>query len=192
MIEVRKLPTEVPGFDVLSHGGIPEGRSTLVSGRSGTGKTILGLQIAANLARRGTTALLLAVEESPDDLVTCGDALGFDASGLVKKGTLHLADVMRPMEGPTAVSGDYDISALIHRVEGLVKETGARLVVLDSATALFSPRPPQELLRSLFFQLVYAFRRLDLTAVILAEAGERSDFGTSLGVEDYVCDVVVI
>jgi circadian clock protein KaiC len=192
MMEVRKLPTEVPGFDVLSHGGIPEGRSTLVSGRAGSGKTILGLQIAANLARRGTPALVLGVEESPEDLITCGDALAFDASGLVKQGKLHVADVMTPIEGPTVVSGHYDISALIHRVEGLVKETGARLVVLDSATALFSPRPPQELLRSLFFQLVHAFRRLDLTAVILAEAGQHSDFSTALGVEDYVCDMVVI
>ena len=192
MTEVRKVETQVPGFDVLSHGGIPEGRSTLISGRSGTGKTILGLQIAANVARRGDRALLLAVEESPEDLLTCGDALDFDVSSLVKRGTLRVADVMRPMEGPTVVSGDYDVSALIHRVEGLVKETGARLLVLDSATALFSPRPPQELLRSLFFQLVHAFRRLGLTAVILAEASEGSDFSTSLGVEDYVCDMVVI
>src|SRR5262245_60198131 len=117
MMEVRKLATEVPGFDVLSHGGIPEGRSTLVSGRSGTGKTILGRQIAANAARRGTPALVLAVEESPEDLMTCGDALGLDVSRRVKEGTLHLADVSRPMEGPTVVSGDYDMSALIHRIE---------------------------------------------------------------------------
>src|SRR5262245_49336604 len=183
--EVRKLPTQVPGFDVLSHGGIPEGRSTLVSGRSGTGKTILGLQIATNVARSGTRALLLAVEESPEDLLTCADGLGFDASGLVEEGDLHVADLMRPMEGPTVTSGDYDMSPLIERIDGLVKETGARLVVLDSATALFSPRPPQELLRSLFFQLVHAFHRLGLTSVILAEAAEKNEFATSLGVDDY-------
>jgi circadian clock protein KaiC len=191
MTEVRKVPTRVPGFDILSNGGIPAGRSTLLAGRSGTGKTILGLQVAANVARESGKALVLAVEESPDDLVTCADALGFDASGLVKEGALHIADITRPMDGPTVVSGDYDISGLIHRIENLTRETGARLVVLDSATALFSPRPPQELLRSLFFQLVHAFRRLDLTALILAEAGQ-DEFSTSLGVEDYVCDMVVI
>ena len=35
--------------------------------------------------------------------------------------------------------------------------------ILDSATALFSPRPPPEALRSHFFQLVYALRTLGLT-----------------------------
>jgi circadian clock protein KaiC len=191
MSEVHKVPTGVPGFDIISHGGIPQSRSTLVSGRSGTGKTILGLQIAANVARSGTPALVLAVEESPQDLVTCGDSLGFDLSGLVAQGALRVADITRPMDGPTLVSGEYDVSGLIHRIESVARESGARLVVLDSATALFSPRPPQEQLRSLFFQLVHAFRRLDLTSVILAEAG-RDEFSTSLGVEDYVCDVVVI
>jgi circadian clock protein KaiC len=191
MTQVRKVLTGVPGFDILSHGGIPESRSTLVAGRAGTGKTILGLQIAANVARNGTPAMLLAVEESPEDLITCGDSLGFDLSGLVRQGALRVADLTRPMDGPTLVSGDYDISGLIHRIEHHARESGARLVVLDSATALFSPRPPQEMLRSLFFQLVHSFRRLDLTSIILAEAGDN-DFSTTLGVEDYVCDVVVI
>ena len=40
----------------------------------------------------------------------------------------------------------------------MVKQTGARAVILDSATALFSPRPPAESLRSHFFQLVHALR----------------------------------
>jgi circadian clock protein KaiC len=66
------------------------------------------------------------------------------------------------------------------------------VVILDSATALFSPRPPQELLRSLFTQLIHAFRRMELTSVVLAEAAE--DYGqlTTLGVEDFVCDMVVV
>jgi len=190
--KIRKLPTGVPGLDIITHGGIPEGRSVLVTGRSGTGKTILALQIAANLSRQGVKTILLAVEESPDDLILTGDGLGMDLSGAIKEGSLRVSDASRPMEGPMVVSGEYDISGLIHRVRAIVKQTGARAVVLDSATALFSPRPPQELLRSLFFQLVHSFRSMELTSVVVAEASE--DYGqlTTLGVEDYVCDMVII
>ena len=102
----------------------------------------------------------MAVEESPDDLVATGDSLGMDLSRAVKDGLLRVTDASRPMEGPMVVSGEYDISGLIHRVEAIVKQTGAKAVVVDSATALFSPRPPQELLRSLFFQLIHALRRM--------------------------------
>src|SRR5688500_2677635 len=51
MSMMKKVKTGVPGFDVLTAGGIPAGRATLVVGRSGTGKTILGLQVACFVAR---------------------------------------------------------------------------------------------------------------------------------------------
>lgn len=192
MSALKKIETGVPGLDVLTLGGIPEGRSTLIAGKAGTGKTVIGLQIASNLARQGITTIVLAVEESPEDLQDSGDTLGLGISRLVRQGALHFTDVTRPMDGPTLVAGDYDLFGLAHRLEAIVKQTGARAVVIDSATALFSPRPPADTLRSHFFQLVHTLRTLGVTAVILAEA--PSDYGqlTTMGVEDYVCDLVLV
>ncbi len=192
MSALKKLETGVPGLDTLTLGGIPEGRSTLITGKSGTGKTVMGLQLASNLGRQGIPTIIVAVEESPEDLQDTGDTLNLSTSRLVREGALHFADITRPMDGPTLVSGEYDLFGLIHRIEALIKPTGARAVVLDSATALFSPRPPLESLRSHFFQLVYSLRKLGVTAVILAEA--PADYGqlTTMGVEDYVCDLTII
>jgi len=192
MALMRKVKTSVPGLDVLSAGGLPAGRSTLVVGRSGTGKTILGLQIASAFARSGLPTIVMGVEETADDLVATGDALGFNLSVLRDQGSVHLAEMMRPMDEPVLVNGDYDVLGLVHRIEHLAKTTGAKAIVLDSATALFSPRPPQDLLRNHFFQIVHCFRKLDLTAIILAEAPADYAQLTTLGVEDYVCDMVVI
>jgi circadian clock protein KaiC len=189
---IQKLTTGIPGFDVLTHGGIPEGRSTLVAGRSGTGKTIFALQLTAHLAQHGIAPLLVGVEESGEDLLVTGDGLGLDLSTLRSEGKLHIADLTRPMEGPTVVSGEYDLYGLIHRLEAAVRERHVKAIVIDSATALFSPRPPADQLRNHFFQLVHTLRRLGVTGVILAES--PADYGqlTTLGVEDYVCDLVVI
>ena len=189
---IAKLTTGIPGFDILTHGGLPEGRSTLVAGRSGTGKTIFGLQVATHIAREGLPTLLVGVEETGDDLVVTADLLGLDATGLREDGKLQVLDLTRPMEGPTVVSGEYDIYGLIHRLEAAVKEKKVKAIIIDSATALFSPRPPADQLRNHFFQLIYTLRRLEVTSVILAEAPD--DYGqlTTLGVEDYVCDMVVI
>ena len=192
MPALKKLETGVPGLDVLTLGGIPEGRSTLIVGKSGTGKTVVGLQIASNLARQGVNTILVAAEESPEDLQDSGDTLGLGISRLVRQGTLHFTDITRPMDGPTVVSGDYDIFGLAHRLEAVARQTGARALILDSATALFSPKPPPDTLRSHFFQLVYTLRKLGLTAIIIAEA--PSDYGqlTTMGVEDYVCDLTIV
>lgn len=192
MTALKKLTTGVPGLDVLTMGGIPQGRTTLVAGKSGTGKTVVALQAAAHLARTGTTTIVVAVEESPQDLQDSGDSLGLGISDLIGSGALHFTDITRPMDGPTVVVGEYDLFGLTHRLEALVRQTGARAVILDSATALFNPRPPQEALRSHFFQLVHFLRTLDLTAIIIAEA--PGDYGplTTMGVEDYVCDLTII
>ena len=189
---MTKAKTGVPGFDTLTFGGLPVGRSTLVAGRSGTGKTIFGLQTAAHFACHGMKTIVVGIEESAEDLLATGDTLGFNLSGLFADGRIHVAEMMRPLEEPTVVSGDYDLFGLVHRIEHLVQKTGARAIVLDSATALFSPRPPQDLLRNHFFQLVHCFRRLGLTAIILAEAPADYAQLTTLGVEDYVCDMVVV
>ena len=113
---IAKLTTGIPGFDILTHGGIPEGRSTLVVGRSGTGKTVFGLQLASHFAREGLPTLVVGVEESADDLVSTGDGLNLDLSGLRQSGRLYLVDLTRPMEGPTVISGEYDLYGLIHRL----------------------------------------------------------------------------
>lgn len=191
MSALEKIATGVPGLDTLLLGGLPVGRSTLIAGKSGTGKTVVTLQIAASLARQGVTTLVVAVEEAPSDLRDTGDALSLGISEFEASGRLHFTDVTRPMDGPILVAGEYDLFGLAHRLEALVVQTGARALLLDSATALFNPRPPQETLRSHFFQLVHTFRTLGLTAIIIAEA--PADYGplTSMGVEDYVCDLTI-
>jgi len=190
--QIAKLPTGVPGLDNLLLGGIPAGRATLVSGRSGTGKSVVALQMAASLARRDMRVLLLAVEESPDDLVQTGDSLGLDITALTSGGRLIIADMNRPGDGPVLNAGEYDVFGLVHRVEGLVKAHDIKAIVLDSATALFSPRPPAERMRQHFFTLISAFRRLEQTSIVIAASQEDYGALTTLGVEDFVCDLTIV
>jgi len=44
---IRKLRTEIEGFDLIANGGLPLGRSTLVSGTSGSAKTVFAAQFLA-------------------------------------------------------------------------------------------------------------------------------------------------
>lgn len=44
---VQRIETGIEGFDAISRGGLPEGRTTLLSGTAGSGKTIFGSQFLA-------------------------------------------------------------------------------------------------------------------------------------------------
>jgi circadian clock protein KaiC len=192
MSPITKVPTGVPGLDRITQGGLPKGRTTLITGKSGAAKSILALQLACSFARSGLKTVIFAVEEAPEDLIDSGDNLGFGISGLVERGVLRVADLTRTPETATIVTGDYDMGAMIHRVATAAKEFGAQALVLDSATALFSPRPPEEQLRNHFFHLIGAFRKHGLTAVVTAEAPDDYGPRTTLGVEDFVCDAVIV
>ena len=125
MSPVAKVPTGVPGLDRITHGGLPKGRTTLITGKSGAAKSILALQLASSLARSGLKTVVFAVEESPADLLESGNNLGFGLSALVEKGTLKLTDLTRPPDTSTIVTGDYDVTAMVHRVEEAAKTFGA-------------------------------------------------------------------
>src|SRR3990167_5654889 len=59
-----KLPTGINGFDEIAHGGIPKGRTTLISGTSGSGKTIFSMQfLVAGINSYGENGVFVTFEE---------------------------------------------------------------------------------------------------------------------------------
>ena len=44
---VPKLETGIPGFEHITDGGLPKGRTTLLSGTAGSAKTVFAVQFLA-------------------------------------------------------------------------------------------------------------------------------------------------
>src|SRR3981081_408601 len=66
---LQKSPTGIPGLDEITGGGLPKGRTTIVCGGPGCGKTMLGIEFLV----RGATefdepGVLMAFEETPEDI----------------------------------------------------------------------------------------------------------------------------
>ena len=61
----RRLSTGIAELDTMMGGGIPEGDSVLVSGASGTGKSLLASQFIAEGIRQGESAVVAVFEERP-------------------------------------------------------------------------------------------------------------------------------
>ena len=50
-VALAKMPTGLGGFDNISEGGLPRGRTTLITGGPGCGKSIFALQTLVNGAK---------------------------------------------------------------------------------------------------------------------------------------------
>ena len=77
----ERISSGVPGLDELTHGGLFRHSTTLVSGPTGTGKTMMATRFAADGVESGETVLVMAYEESHAQVLANGAALGCDFAG---------------------------------------------------------------------------------------------------------------
>src|SRR5215467_10513211 len=84
-----KAPTGIAGLDEITRGGLPRGRPTLVCGSAGCGKTLLGIEFLTRGATEyGEPGVLMAFEETPEELAQNVRSLGFDLDELAQQNKL--------------------------------------------------------------------------------------------------------
>ena len=185
-----KAPTGIQGLDEITGGGLPRGRSTLLTGGTGCGKTLLGLQFLVTGGRQyGEPGVLLTFEESAEKVTANVASLGFDLKQLQKDGllTIHAFRVE-----PTEVvgTGEFDFEPLFLVLDDAIKRIGARRVMLDSIEALFAAFKSQAVVRSELGRLLRWLEDREITAIVTGERGESAL--TRHGIEEYVSDCVIV
>jgi circadian clock protein KaiC len=196
--EQRRLPsaslpkalTGIAGLDEVSFGGLPRGRTTIVCGGPGCGKTMLGLEFVVRGAMEfNEPGVILAFEETVAEMTRNVASLGFDLDDLVRRKKLYMEYVhIEPRE--IQETGDYDLEGLFIRLQSAVKTVGAKRVMLDTLEALFSGFPNEGILRAEIRRLFRWLKDRHLTTVVTAEKGDRTL--TRHGLEEYVSDCVIL
>lgn len=86
--EIIKAPTHILGFDEITDGGIPRGRTTLVIGGPGSGKTIFAL-IEKSISR-GESALYISFDESSKEMVRNLSSVNICLEPYIQSGLLRM------------------------------------------------------------------------------------------------------
>ena len=133
--QVQKLATGIEGFDDVCHGGLPIGRSTLISGTSGTGKTVFSLHFLYNgIKDFDEPGIFVTFEESPLDILRNAASFGWDLQSMVDNDKLFILDASPDPDGQD-VAGNFDLSGLIERINYAIRKYKAKRVSIDSITA---------------------------------------------------------
>jgi len=186
-----KCSTGIAGLDEITGGGLPRGRTTLVCGSAGCGKTLLGMEFLVRGATEfGEPGLFMAFEETFDELTQNVASLGFDLKRLGEQNLLTL-DHVRVERSEIEETGEYDLQGLFIRLGHAIDTIKAKRVVLDTIETLFAGLCNASILRA---ELRRLFRWLNDRGVTTIITGERGD-GPSLtrhGLEEYVSDCVIV
>jgi circadian clock protein KaiC len=186
---IEKVPSGIAGLDEITGGGLPRGRTTLVCGGAGCGKTLFGMEFLVNGARdQNEPGVFLAFEETAEELAENVASLGFDIDDLVARKRM-IIDFVKIERSEMQETGEYDLEGLFVRVGHAIDTVGAKRVVLDTLEALFAGFEDDSLLRSELRRLFRWLKDKGVTSVITAEQGEGTL--TRYGLEEYVSDCVI-
>jgi circadian clock protein KaiC len=181
-----RIATGAPGLDALLDGGIPAGDALLVSGPSGTGKSVLARQFIALGARNGEPGVIAVFEERPREYLRRANDLGLELEALERQGVVKII-YLRPLD----LSPDEALDA----IRQAVVELGAKRVVIDSLSGFelaLAPTFRQDFRESLY-RLVGALTGTGITVLLTMEIVQNSeDMRFSPYVISFLADNIIL
>src|ERR1700722_5561833 len=171
----RKAATGIAGFDEITGGGLPRGRTTLLVGGPGSGKTVFSLQFLVNGVRYyKEPGIFVAFEETPNRIRT--NAVGFDWQlTKVPAGKLLFVDA-RPQSEHVQI-GDFDLCGMLAALTAQSGEMKARRIVFDALDIVLALLPDLAARRREVYRLHEWLLTNQLTCLITLKAG-ADDPGT--------------
>jgi len=165
MPSVKRLSTGIPELDQMMGGGIPEGDSFLVSGSSGTGKSLLATQFIAEGLRQGQPGIVAIFEESTDEYAERANSFGLNLQPAVKDGSLRLM-YLRPL--------DLSVDETVHDIIEAIRKTGAKRLVIDSLAGFEMALAPafRTDFRESLYRMIFSLTGMGITILSTLEMEE--------------------
>ncbi|MFI1567525.1 circadian clock protein KaiC [Streptomyces sp. NPDC020490] len=189
---IERLPTGIRGFDPVALGGLPKGRATLVTGTTGSGKTLFAVEfLARGILHREEPGVFVTFEETAEDIRRNFAALGFPIRQWEDDGKWMFVDASADIALEAPVIGTYDFGALEARIGHAAGRIGAARISVDALDALFTRFADPAIVRHEIARMIYDLEMTGATSIITAERSGEHDGMSRYGVEEFVVDNVI-
>lgn len=196
---MKRIKTGIDGLDELVEGGFPETRTILVTGATGTGKTIFSMQFLYNGAKKyNEPGVYLTLDERPDLIREDMAKFGWDIKALEEKGMIQIIDgsiakigIPSDEEYSLPITG-FDLDKLLLELMRVIKRIDAKRVVIDSVPALGLNFENEAQVRKAVLKISYLLTKSGVTTLLTTEINEGSTSFGKYEVEEYVSDGVIV
>ncbi len=172
----EKIKTGISELDLIL-GGFPAGKTILVTGDPGTGKTIFGLQLAKTSCARGLKTVYISTEENASDLRLQGNAFGWNLESFENNGLLRFIELAgsRATEIETALSISLDAvkGNFVQLLEQLPEDT--KVLIVDSIGSHAANLASYEF-RDRFDLLVYNLKNRGISSMVILDSATSKEF----------------
>ena len=187
-------PTGIEGLDEIIGGGFIKGRTYLVAGETGTGKTIFSLNYLVYGASIGEPGVYLLVDEDYEDFIGGALSFGWDLEALIKKNLLSvltlLPDFAEKMKDKPI---ETIVKSLVFNLKTEAMRIGAKRLVIDPVAPLIMGERDPTWTRSYIRNLVISIEKeIGTTNIITSEIPTGSNALSRFGVEEFLAAGVIV
>lgn len=164
-----KSPTGITGFDEITGGGLPRGRTTLLVGGPGSGKTIFGVQFLMYGVRNASEpGIFVAFEETSQRIAANFQAFGWKLDEM-QPDRIFFVDAQP--DNDLVQSGEFDLTGMLASLQQQADEMGARRIVFDALDVVLALLPDAPSRRRELYRLHAWLLDCGFTGLITAKSG---------------------
>jgi circadian clock protein KaiC len=178
-MSANRIPTGIPELDGLIEGGLRKGKTYLVVGQPGTGKSVFSLQFLVRGLMEKEKCLYVAIDEKPADVIEQATSLGWDLPPFIESKEFLILDASAYFGARAGEPGKgVDVQRVAADLNTYIARMGALRVVIDPVGPLLAARNPDQAR-----QLIYALQANANTTNLLTTYSTDKQ---ARGVEEYL------
>jgi len=175
---LERTPSGIPGLDILLEGGLPKGRSFLIIGNPGAGKTILGMQfLYSGAVEHDEPGLYISLEENVNHLREEMMTLGWDVEELEDRGALSIIDASPIRSIPREIQlgevkigkKEFSLLSLNQIIRVKARLINAKRIVIDPLTTMMLQYSDVYERRRAILDLFQSLSELGATCLVTCE-----------------------
>jgi len=200
-----RISTGIKGLDEVLKGGLPKGRTILVVGSPGSGKTTFAVQFLVGGAKVGEPGLYVSLDEKPERVKLDLSSFGWNLDSLEQSGKLTLIDatpLKRPghrfveantgNENPVSFTiPELTLPSLVRSIRRIAAEEGTQRIVIDPMTSLMLRYPEEVKRRRALLHFFDALESTGCSCLVTSEL-RTSELERKFQLEEYLSQGVVL
>ena len=190
---MKRVRSGIPGLDELIEGGFPAGRTYLVCGEAGAGKTTFALQFIYHGAQHGEPGVFLTIDEKPEHVVEDAESLGWDFRKLIEDGKVLMAEITPYFSG----AGRIPHQKIIEEIRALISQIDAKRLAIDPIAPLVLEgggdlASTQTTIRGYIRSLIHALDDMGITTIATSEIPTGTNQLSRYGIEEFLASGVIV
>ena len=193
------IKTGINGFDDLfKEGGLPSRISILISGTTGSGKSIFCRQICYNILKNNGKCVYISFQESENGIRRSMEKFGWNINQYIDSGSfiiqkINPLDILRMKFGSVGGSGSAtEVSYKIRPFE-IPKDFKPDIIVVDSLSSIIEVSTTKEKNFRVYLQQLFGyFEESNSISLLISETSSDNQNYSRSGIEEFLADGVIV